>query len=299
MKMTERSDRFSEIKNRLCEFATKDRDIWAVIAIGSSTRSDIPADEYSDLDLFVVTEEPDPWFSGEYPKKLGRVSISFLEPTLGGGKERRCIFDEDKDVDMIVLTPDQFETAVREGVAGWVMNRGYRILYDAGYMEEKCGSSLSDMLKKYVSSATAGEVISKTDYLNLVNDFYFHNIWSCKKLLRGELWSAKMCIDAYLKRHLLHMIEQYQLAQGSEDVWHDGRFLDSWADPEVREELKDCFAHYDSKDCGAALMATHKLFAKIAPVVAEKLMIDYPREAEHCAYDYLSRNLGRILDTGN
>jgi aminoglycoside 6-adenylyltransferase len=59
------------------------------------------------------------------------VSISFIEDTLGGGKERRCIYDEDKDVDMIVLTPEQFEAAIKEGVAQWVMNRGYMVLYDS------------------------------------------------------------------------------------------------------------------------------------------------------------------------
>ena len=58
------------------------------------------ADEYSDLDLFIVTNNTERWFSGEYPERFGNVSISFIEPTLGGGRERRCIYDEDKDVDM-------------------------------------------------------------------------------------------------------------------------------------------------------------------------------------------------------
>ena len=98
------------------DFAPRDDDIKAIVAIGSSTRSDVKADEYSDLDLFIITANTEPWFSGEYPKKFGNVNISFIENTLGGGKERRCIYDEDKDVDMILLTPEQFDAAVKEGV---------------------------------------------------------------------------------------------------------------------------------------------------------------------------------------
>lgn len=48
-------------------------------------------DEYSDLDLFIVTEDATKWYSGEFPSLLGEVSISFNEHTLGGGMERRCI----------------------------------------------------------------------------------------------------------------------------------------------------------------------------------------------------------------
>ncbi len=123
-------DRYDEIKRRLIECAKQDKDIRTIIAIGSSTRDKVMADEYSDLDLIIVTEEVATWFSGEYPKKLGEVSISFIELTLGGGKERRCIYNEDKDVDMIIFTPNQFEDALKVGVCNWVMNRGYMVLYD-------------------------------------------------------------------------------------------------------------------------------------------------------------------------
>ena len=83
-------DKYIDIKTKILEYSNKDDDIKAIVAIGSSTRKEIKADEFSDLDLFVVTNAPEKWTSGEYPKLLGNVSISFVEPTLGGGKERRC-----------------------------------------------------------------------------------------------------------------------------------------------------------------------------------------------------------------
>ncbi len=284
------TDRYCDIKQKLCKYAGLDEDIKAVIAIGSSVRSDVPADKYSDLDLIIVSDAPDRWYSGEYPALLGIVSISFIEPTLGGGKERRCIYDADRDVDMIIFTPLQFENALKDGVAEWVMNRGWELLYDDG--------SYAEMIPQFTMLKVTHEIMSAEEFENTVNDFFFHNIWACKKLRRGELWSAKMCIDSYLKVLLLKMLEQYQLCLDNSDVWHDGRFLDRWADGSVLDELKDCFAHYNSDDCQRALMATHRLFARLARTVADKRGHAYPEKAELCAWAYLARQAATAVSNG-
>ncbi len=31
-------------------------------------------------------------------------------------------------------------------------------------------------------------------------------------------------------------------------VWHDGRFIDRWADDWILEKLELCFAHYEESD---------------------------------------------------
>ena len=95
------ADRYEDIRKKIVEYAESHDEIRAVIAIGSSTRSETPADEYSDLDLIIITKDPNPWFSGEISPLFGNVRISFIEPTLGGGRERRNIYDPDRDVDMI------------------------------------------------------------------------------------------------------------------------------------------------------------------------------------------------------
>lgn len=272
-------DRYADIKNKLCELAEKDEDIRAVIAIGSYTRKDSPADQFSDLDLIIVTTVPESWYSGEYPAKLGEVGISFIEPTLGGGAERRCIYGADRDVDMIIFTPEQFGKALTDGVAEWVMDRGYELLCDK--------EDYTIWIPRYVSTKVSREVMSADEFVNLVNDFYFHNIWAYKKLKRGEMWSAVMCINGYLKERLLKIIEQYHMCIYDCDVWHDGRFLDRWADPYVAEDLEECFARYYYPDCVSALEATHTLFARLARELAEKMGYPYPKGAEKCAAGYI------------
>ena len=276
------TDRYAEIKDRVRKRAEREPEIHAVIMIGSYTRENVPADEYSDIDLIIVTDAPEKWFSGEYPDLLGKTDISFIEPTLGGGKERRNIYDGDKDVDMIALTLVQYEKALEEGVLEWVMNRGYKVLYADS-------ARITELAAKYVRTVVSRGAVSEEEFVNTVNDFFFHNIWACKKLFRGELWSAKMCIDGYLKDRLRVIIEEYSAVTDGADVWHDGRFMDRWADGTVLAELKNCFAHYDADDCRKALAATHKLFVRLARAVAEKRGYKYPESAEICAAEYLKR----------
>lgn len=272
-------DRYADIKASLLRMAEEEIAIKAIVAIGSSVREEAGADEYSDLDLMIITEEPAEWYSGAYLNRLGKVSISFLEPTLGGGKERRCIYDADRDVDMIVFTPEQFETALYAGVAGWVMNRGYQVLHDRNQYEAR--------IRRCVTLVHSCPELSEDAFDNLVNDFYFHNIWAYKKLKRGELWAAKMCVDAYLKNHLLKVLELYCYAVKHKDVWHDGRFIDRWAGDEITKEFPKCFAHYDKQEIKAALVATNLLFERVSRAYAAETEYSYPEQAANCANEYL------------
>ena len=272
------TDNYSDIISKLKALAQQDNDIVAVIAIGSSTRISTPSDEYSDLDLIIVTAAPELWYSGEYPERLGDVRISFIEPTLGGGKERRVIYDAGRDVDMLIFTPEQFEKCLREGVAQWVMNRGYVIHY--------AQDDLVMLIIKHVSLGVSPPDMSGEEFLNMVNDFYFHNIWAYKKLRRGEIWSAKMCVDGYLKERLLKVAELYCVKKYGIDVWHDGRFFDSWADEDILSEIRQCFARYDAADIETALYNTHKLFARLAREISAMLNVTYTETAEETARSF-------------
>lgn len=277
-------DRYATIKSKLLDIANTDQSICAVIAIGSTVRSETKADNYSDLDLIIATEDPEKWLYGTHPDEFGNVKISFVEPTLGGGKERRILYENALDVDLIIFSPKQFETAIKEGVANWVCNRGYVVLYDT--------MGAAPLLKEYVSDNIEYTGMTEAEYINMVNDFCFHVVWASKKILRGELWSAKMCIDAYLKNYLLKMMEMYSAYVHNADVWHDGRFLDRWADDKIKETLSKCFAHYDREDMVFALSETHKLFSDLAKEVATVRNFDYPEKAVEYSGDLFKEYFG-------
>lgn len=277
-------DRYTDIKNRILDIANADKGIKAIIAIGSSTRSAVKADEYSDLDLLIAADDVESWLYGNIPEQLGDVKISFVEDSLGGAKERRVLYENALDVDMIVFTPEQLTKAIKEGVAGWVCNRGYSVLYDTMGFE--------GLLAENVSHEIKHNGLTEAEYINMVNDFCFHTVWASKKILRGELWTAKMCIDAYLKNHLLRMIEMYSSRKYNADVWHDGRFLDRWADDRIKECLRKCFAHYDKTDMISALFETKALFVQLAKETAELSGYNYPETAINYADHMLTQYLG-------
>ncbi len=277
-------DRYEQIKSRIIELADADEGIKAVVVIGSSTRSEVKADEYSDLDLIIAAEDTEKWLYDDIPKQLGEMKISFVEPTLGGGKERRVLYKNALDVDIIVFTPEQLVNAAREGVAGWVCNRGYTVLYDT--------MGITELLSEYVCHEVNYSQLTEAEYINLVNDFCFHIVWASKKILRGELWTAKMCIDAYLKNHLLKMLEMYTVNKYERDVWHDGRFLDRWADDSIKNSLPKCFAHYDREDMIAALGETKALFVRTAREVAGYKGFAYPEVAVSYADELFAEYFG-------
>ncbi len=277
------SDKYHEIKRRLLLLAEKRTEIKAVVAIGSSTRSGVPADEYSDLDLIIATDDTEGWLYGNLPEELGDVKVSFVEPTLGSGMERRVLYGGWLDVDMIVFTAEQFLNAVNDGTANWVMNRGYTVLHD------RIGAA--ELLKQKITLEIHKPNFSESEFQNLTNNFYFHTVWAAKKLLRGELWSTKMCLDSYLKNLLLKVLEVHAATKKHADVWHDGRFLDRWADEETRAELKNCFAHYDKTDMKNALKSTHRLFARIAKETAALKNFAYPDEPERFSNEFLEEKL--------
>lgn len=270
-------DRFADIRVRLLAIAAGETALKAVIVIGSGARRETPADAFSDLDLIIATERPEDWLFGDMPARLGDLRISFTEPTLGGGTERRMLYAGSLDVDLIVFTPDQLTQAILDGTAGFVMNRGYEVLHDAMGAEA--------LLARHIRPEVAFGPMGEAEFANAVNDFFFHAVWAEKKLLRGERWAAKMCIDAYLKRLLLRVIELDRCADV--DVWHDGRFLDRWAGEETTAALAECFAHYEMADMARALRSTARLFGRVARRAAEKHGYAYPEGAEMYAAQLL------------
>lgn len=272
-------DRYFEIKKRLMDLAQIDEKLTSVIAIGSSVRSYSAADEYSDIDLIISTTEPEKWLYGDMPSKLGEVMISFVEPTLGGGMERRMLYNGSLDVDLIVFTPEQLQNAVMSGAAAEVMNRGYSVMYDS--------MGITKLIEENVKPDTRHITMTESEFVNRVDDFWFHSVWAAKKMLRGEFWTAKMCIDAYLKNHLLSIMELERYLSDNIDVWYNGRFLEKWAGTENVEMLKSCFSHYDKGDMITALKNTAEMFSIKARSVAKKSGYAYPEKAEQYAKSLL------------
>jgi aminoglycoside 6-adenylyltransferase len=268
---------YNVILERFLEISRLREDIRLVMVIGSRAREDHPADEWSDLDLVFVTSQPSEYISSQdWLTDLGEYILTFLEPTpIGTLVERRVLFEGGFDVDFVPLPLNIFQHGLPPEVTG-VFCRGYQVVLDKDGLETLIASSSRSKLSNETPP-------NQTDYLQTVNDFLFHVVWTAKKLRRGELWTAKQCCDGYLKWLLLKMIEWHakwtRQNQKCVDVWHSGRFLDQWADERVLEGLSASFAHYDLDVVWQALRQTSNLFSRLATEVAMSVGLRYPDEA--------------------
>ncbi len=74
------------------------------------------------------------------------------------------------------------------------------------------------------------------------------------------------------------------------DTWHDGRFLEHWATPEVLTRLPDTFAVYTSQDIERALLATRSLYHELTVAVAAALSYAYPEAAHSYVMTWLQQH---------
>jgi aminoglycoside 6-adenylyltransferase len=82
-----------------------------------------------------------------------------------------------------------------------VVARGMRILIGKDSMLTKL-QSLVDMMEK-----PALKKPSSHEFLELVNDFLYHVIFTAKHLKRGELWWTVNCLNCRLQNLMKTMIE--------------------------------------------------------------------------------------------
>jgi aminoglycoside 6-adenylyltransferase len=282
---------YKNVENQFIKWAHIQEHIRLAIVVGSRARTDTPADKWSDLDIAIYSTEPRTLIdSAAWVSEFGIPIITFIEPTAGGFREsfeRRVLYDNGLDVDF-AIDPFHFVlearkhglTSERAREMADILGRGVRVLVDKDNI-------MDAFLKEYKAlMPISSRHPTEHEYLERVNDFWYHTVWTAKKLRRGELWEGKSCLDGYMKgRCLLPMIEwQAKVTQGWEsDTWFQGRFMERWADPRIIAELQGAFAHYEEEDIWQALANTMQLFRWISRVVAEKLEYTYPHDADQFA----------------
>lgn len=260
-------------------------DVRAVALIGSEARSDGSSDEWSDLDLVLVVRDPALYLSShDWLADIGAYTLHTVERAPDGKlRERRVIFSNGIDVDLIILPAE----SCRQGLDGtWIggsAQQGMKTFLDKDGV-------LPPMIPS-PSTAQPAEPPTLPEFQEVISDFWFHVVWTAKKLMRGELWTAKFCCDVYMKRLLLRMVEWHARATAGwdVDVRYGGRFLEQWADSSIVTELGHVFSRYDEDDIWRALFATGNLFRRIAEETAQQLSYDWLAEQGQEAMEWAGK----------
>jgi len=257
--------RMDLIEAAVADWAASRTDVHAVIVVGSRARTDTPADRWSDLDVVLIVDDPEPYAEGAaWVSEFGTPALTFLEDTPVGQRERRVLYETGEDVDLPLFPLSALDRLEQSENAVALLARGYRVLVDKIGLEER--------LRGVAERASKPESPDQADLDQLAADFWYHALWTAKKLRRGEVFTAKECLDGYMKTRLVTLLGWHARAvDSSVDTWHGGRFLERWAHPGALAALEKAYARYDLRDVARALWETIDLFQGLEKETASRL----------------------------
>ena len=257
--------RMDLIEAAVADWARENADVHAAVVVGSQARTDTPADRWSDLDVILIVDDPEPYAeSAEWVSEFGTPALTFLEDTPAGQRERRVLYETGEDVDLPLLPLSTLDRLGQSQNANALLARGYRLLVDKIGLEER--------LQSLVERAPVPTQPGQADFDQLASDFWYHALWTAKKLRRGEVFTAIECLDAYMKARLVTLMGWHARAvDPSVDTWHGGRFLERWADAGALAALERAYAQYDVRDVARALWETIDLFHGLEEETAGRL----------------------------
>jgi aminoglycoside 6-adenylyltransferase len=244
--------------DQVAEWAATRSDVQGALLVGSQARSEMPADEYSDVDIVIFAHDPAALLGdNSWIRAFGEPLLSFLEPTAVGGQvERRVLFDDGLEVDFSVFPAAGLDALAADPGAAATIARGYRILHDE--------LGLANLLPTFRPS-----VAQTRELVEIGQDFWYHAIWAAKKWKRGEALVARVCLELHLKGLLL---EADRLGAVG-DTWHGTRFAEKWAAPRVVDAWWTATAR-SPQELPAALRRICDVFSELAPQDVVRARLD-------------------------
>lgn len=256
---------------KVTQWAEKEDAIKALILQGSRAKNS-PVDVLADYDIalfckssLLYTESED-WLIHIAP-----VWVCVKEKVLFQGQAfptRLVIFEGGIKVDFSFFSLDCLDR-MSKGSFPDEYNRGYQILLDK--------DGLTRTLPKPNYKEPRAKKPSEREFLETVEEFWFEAYHVAIYLKRKDLWSVKFRSTA-MHTFLLRMIEWESEAENS---WHQsvpphGKWMVSWVQPSLWQELQGVFARFDAEDSWPALEHTMSLFRRIAIRVSHQLGLRYP-----------------------
>jgi aminoglycoside 6-adenylyltransferase len=269
---------YREIEHRLTSWAHDQKDVRALVVVGSRATPNAIRDAFSDLDVLLVAGRPSSYVDEvDWLDQIERPWLTYVIQTpLGERIARGAVFREGQvTVDFAVMGRWSLPGAMIllgvlsrfPGVASWMpstlsnqlaalsgmLKAGTRVLVD------KDGAAAR--LARTAVSWPRPRRPSEREFGDVVRTFWGSTLWTAKKLLRGDLWR---CTEGGrdVRQLLLQMVEWHArtIHGWDSETWYLGRRIERWADPRIVQALPSLFSGYDVTSQQRALVATANLF---------------------------------------
>ncbi len=263
---------YNNLIRAIAEWGAAQPDLLAGVVIGSRSRIDAPADDYSDLDVMLFTPDVSRYADdARWFEQFGTVVVKSLGSIGYGNREWIVVYGDGAKVDFALSRAAEGAATLQALIDACphqgVLARGVLPLFD----------NVSPGTAIHAPSAPPVPPLTPAALEHLLTEAWLDGLKAVKSLRRGGLWQAKMRVDGDLKGRLLTLLEWDAVGI---DTWHDGRFLEGWADREALAALPGTFAAYTTDDVRRALFATLDLIGVLGRRVAGRLGSAYPADAE-------------------
>lgn len=287
--------------DRLVQWLSAREDVRAAVLVGSQARSEVPADEWSDTDVLVLTTDPAALLDGDewVTDAFGEAVLSYTEPTaVADLRERRVLLPDGSDFDVIPVPVEMVALLLAGGPALAALASGYRVLLDKDGLLAAVPARLSELGPGAGSPAPWPP--PATEVANLAADFWHHCVWITKRVCRGELFRAQWTFVARQRHTMLRFAEWQALARsgGTAPIWYDGRFLEQWAAPETVAALSASVAGSSPRAVVTALLASTRAFGPLSAEVLSAVGAGYPVDAERWVTGWVTERLAELPDVG-
>lgn len=257
---------YAELERDFARWAQTQPDIRVVIVVGSRARTDPPPDEWSDLDLIVFTSDmPKYAADNHWLAHFGVMEIATLNYSRRGDAEWIVVFENGLKFDVLLAPIDPLgpiDTADYDSV----LQYGMRVLLD---------KRVPDLKRGFERDPQPAALPAADEFAQAVQQFGLDALRAAKFIRRGDLWRAHATLDCQLKSYLLKLLEWHALSvDPARRVWHDGRFIEQWADRRAAAALPQLSALHDAVDLRRALFAAIHLHCWLADEVAQRLDFD-------------------------
>ncbi len=283
MTMTE-----SSVLDRMRFWASQHSLIRALLLTSSRASPHAPLDRLSDYDVVVIVTDLQPFVRDEdWLRWYGAPLVMFHDNYVRDGSKgvvRLVLYDDGSKIDYTVSPTDYLARMRGAPQLDEQLDIGYQVLVDK--------DRLTDGLPSPPHTAHLPHTPTESEFLALVNEFWWETTYVAKNLWRDELFPAKYSFDAVIKFGLLRRLLEWciELDHGwSLRPGSKGRYLEQRLPPALWTEVERTFVGADIEENWEALFRTCALFRTIASLVAARLGYTYPEDLDQGVRQYLLR----------
>ncbi len=261
----------------------------ALILTGSLARQDGLADDLSDIDIEIISDDPSKLMSSNvWLSNIGSlITVLVLDPSYEQRwATRLAIYAGGVKVDFTLAGSERIKEMVAAEKLDPLYERGYQVLFDK--------DGITDRLPRALRTAPKPITPTQADFSAAVEEFWFEAFHVPKYLMRNELWLVKNR-DRNMKDLLLKMLEWHAATKNkSIDTWHIGTRISEWVDAQTLSEIYKTYGRFDKNDSARAFEATTSLYSRLGREVAKAMRLTYPDQVEKNIMEICNHYISKI-----